>query len=106
VPCHGTIEKRFGGLLPVYRLLGYTPDRYHVRAERLRNLSDEEMLNALRKLLREHGYLSEKLLVASKDMPSVRAYRKRFGRMTRAYKLIGYKPERQPNRRVKSLCQQ
>lgn len=90
VPCHGTIERRFGGLLRLYERLGYAPDQYHVRAARLRDLSRQELLNQLRGLLNARGYLSEKLVVATKSMPSTRTYRRHFGTMLAAYRLIGY----------------
>lgn len=88
VPSHGTIENRFGGLMEAYRLIGYTPDRYG--SQRLRNLSNDEMLEPLRKLLREHGYLTQVLVRKSKDTPSLYAYYQRFGGLLPAYKMIGY----------------
>jgi hypothetical protein len=49
------------------------------------------MLALLRKLLRKHGYLNYDLIDNSKEMPCSATYAHRFGSLTRAYKLIGFK---------------
>jgi len=63
-------------------------------AGRRKGLSDEEMLEALRKLWTERGYLSAALVENSGGTPSSALYRKRFGGLKRAYQLIGYRPRR------------
>lgn len=100
VPCHGTIERRFGGLRQVYRLIGYTPERFNEQSERLRCMSDEKMLGALRRLWAEKGYLSQALIGASKNVPSNRAYYIRFGGLSRAYDMIGYKRGRRAKQHI------
>ena len=62
--------------------------------ERSRKYSDEEMLDRLKHLFQKHGRLSGFLIDESDDMPSSTAYRSRFKGLIRAYKLIGYKPDR------------
>ena len=57
-------------------------------------MSDAEMLDVLRKLLAEHGYLSGLVIDERKDGPSSSSYRSRFGSLLRTYSLIGYKPDR------------
>lgn len=62
--------------------------------ERGRRYSDAEMLDGLAALLREAGGLSSLVIDERDDLPSSSAYRSRFGSLLRAYKLIGYTPER------------
>ena len=53
-------------------------------------LSDEELLDHLRRLYAEHGQLSAVLIDQSDALPSSSTYRTRFGSLRRAYELIGY----------------
>ena len=63
-------------------------------AERNRKLSDETLLSKLDELHKSKGWLSGLLIDEMDDMPSSSAYRTRFGSLIRAYKLIGYTPDR------------
>ena len=56
--------------------------------------TDEELLDRLRQLLRNHGKLSERLLRASLEMPCCQVYTARFGSLAEAYRRVGYKPYR------------
>jgi DNA invertase Pin-like site-specific DNA recombinase len=89
-PSHGTLAYRFGGLLQAYQLIGYTSNWYGDRHVRPHPLSDEDMLDALRKLWREQGYLSHKLIRKVTSIPSPYEYCKRFGSLSQAYRLIGF----------------
>ena len=57
-------------------------------------LTDEQLLDLLRQLLRRHGKLSERLLKASPDMPCGQVYTLRFGGLAEAYRRVGYQPYR------------
>ena len=58
-------------------------------------LTDEQLLEHLRKLLRKHGRLSERLIRASLDMPcGHHVYIRRFGGLAEAYKRVGFRPRR------------
>jgi DNA invertase Pin-like site-specific DNA recombinase len=57
-------------------------------------LSDEEMLAGLNALLQQRGALSGIIIDECENMPSSGAFRSRFGSLTRAYVLIGYRSER------------
>lgn len=57
-------------------------------------LSDDEMLQKLRDLKEEKGYLSALIINERPDMPSSAAYSGRFGGLMRAYQLVGYTPDR------------
>ncbi len=57
-------------------------------------LSDEEMLQSLRKLYQQKGLLSGIVIDESDGMPSSSAYSSRFGSLLRAYGLVGFTPDR------------
>jgi DNA invertase Pin-like site-specific DNA recombinase len=61
---------------------------------RHRHLSDQELLERLRELLRAQGRLSGILIDEMEEMPSSSCYSSRFGSLTRAYALIGWTPDR------------
>lgn len=63
-------------------------------SERCRRYSDEELLDVLRGLLEQHGYLSGIIIDELEVGPSSSAYRTRFGSLVRAYELIGFRPDR------------
>jgi DNA invertase Pin-like site-specific DNA recombinase len=56
--------------------------------------SDSELLVLLQAVLKDEGYLSGIMIDEREDMPSSSVYRHRFGSLIRAYRLIGYIPER------------
>jgi hypothetical protein len=58
------------------------------------HLSDQELLERLRQLLRLQGRLSGILNDETEEMPSSSCYSSRFGSLTRAYALIGWTPDR------------
>lgn len=59
---------------------------------RSQKLTNEELLEKLRLLLRDHGKISGILINESEGIPSSAAYRSRFGSLVRAYTLVGYRP--------------
>ena len=59
------------------------------REARKAKASDDEMLDVLRALLREHGNLSAFVIDEAPGAPSSAAYRRRFGSLGRAYRLVG-----------------
>jgi DNA invertase Pin-like site-specific DNA recombinase len=70
------------------------PSLYHtaqgIILARSRKLSNDEMLEKLRGVLKQHGRLSGILIDETDDLPSSTAFRSRFGSLVSAYKLIGY----------------
>lgn len=62
--------------------------------ERSRRLSDDEMLEALRRILAVKGYLSGLIIDETEDAPSSSAFQSRFGSLIRAYQLVGFTPDR------------
>ena len=59
---------------------------------RSKKFSDEEMLEKLRELLKQHGRISGILIDETEGLPSSAAFGHRFGSLVNAYKLIGYDP--------------
>ena len=84
MPHAGVYERRFGSLSRAYQLIGYESGRGNT-------LSDDQVLQALRNVLRRHGRLSTQLIERSKGTPSAFTYRRRFGSLAHAYELISYK---------------
>ena len=74
------------------------PELYRKAVEeadaRSRFLTDEQLLELLRQLLRRHGRLSERLIRASLGMPCTHVFTARFGGLAEAYKRVGFQPRR------------
>lgn len=62
--------------------------------ERHRKISDADLLKSLNALHIQTGRLSAMIIDESESMPPSSVYRNRFGGLLRAYRLIGYIPER------------
>ncbi len=62
--------------------------------ERSRKISNDDMLNKLKALHDQRGWLSGLIINEADNMPSSSAYAHRFGSLIRAYELIGYTPDR------------
>ncbi|MDB5583352.1 MAG: hypothetical protein JWR80_8528 [Bradyrhizobium sp.] len=105
--------RRFGSLKAAYELAGVptTPGAQHVArsdprragplAGRLRKqsrgrnpdgslLSNEQFLDHLRRLLSEHGYLTDELIDADLAAPTTWLFRKHFGSLPIAYGMVGF----------------
>ncbi|MCE2918522.1 MAG: recombinase family protein [Roseomonas sp.] len=61
---------------------------------RSRRQSDAELLDRLKQLYQERGYLSGILIDETEGMASSSVYASRFGGLVRAYALIGFSPDR------------
>jgi DNA invertase Pin-like site-specific DNA recombinase len=76
--------------------------------ERSRRFTDDELLDQLKKLYVEKGWLSGLVIDEVEDMPSSSTFRHRFGSLYRAYQLVGYSPPRdfryiETNRALRAL---
>lgn len=101
IPSHATFQRRFGSLTEAYRLIGLPVGR-NPPSEKCRatlRLSNEQLLERLRRLRRSRGRVSCKIIDASSSMPSTPTYRRRFGSMKQVYRLIGGRTEVKGNRR-------
>lgn len=61
---------------------------------RAQRFSDEELIEKLRRLYQQHGYLSGLVIDEADGMPSAAAYAHRFGSLIRAYQAVGFTPDR------------
>jgi DNA invertase Pin-like site-specific DNA recombinase len=91
-----TYQRRFGGVLPAYQLIGYTAKRRAKRgpADRTKSLSNKQLSGLLRKLRRRRGRLSARIITDAKGIPASSTYVRRFGSLARAYASIGFIPKR------------
>lgn len=62
-------------------------------AKRRQRMSDQEALARLSALWRKRGHLSNDIIIAAKAVPDTSTYIKRFGSLTAAYRLIGFRPK-------------
>lgn len=83
-------EGAFEGIVP--------PDVFYtaqgIMRARARRYSDKELIERLRGLYRNRGFLSGLVIDESEGMPSASVYVHRFGSLIRAYQLVGYTPDR------------
>jgi DNA invertase Pin-like site-specific DNA recombinase len=61
---------------------------------RAHRYSDNELIEKLRRLYQQHGYLSGLIIDEAEGMPSAAAYAHRFGSLIRAYQVVGFTPDR------------
>lgn len=93
IPCSEAFCRRFGNLRRTYGLIEYKERKVgYTRSGRPLGWDDDRLLDALRRLWKEHGYLTRALLESTNNFPAQSAYCTHFGSLTRAYQLIGYKP--------------
>jgi DNA invertase Pin-like site-specific DNA recombinase len=112
MPQPGLYDKRFGNLTTAYGLIGFTPNRNGYgpkikdrkdRGPRPGGYLDQDLLDALRTIWREHGYLTQELLSGIKGAPSPNSYCIHFGSISRAYQLIGYEPDPARVRAIRTM---
>jgi DNA invertase Pin-like site-specific DNA recombinase len=91
MPTSNTYQRRFGGVLPAYELIGYTAKRRATRnaADRTKSRSNDELLDLLRKLRRRHGHLSARIISKAKGLPASSTIVRRFGSIRGVYRLLG-----------------
>ena len=96
-----------GAFQPVVEVSVFERARVIVE-DRSRRYDDDALLALLAELLRTAGALSSLVIDERDDMPSSSVYRRRFGSLLRAYRLVGYAPDRdyrylEDNRRLRAL---
>jgi DNA invertase Pin-like site-specific DNA recombinase len=95
IPHSEAYRRRFGSVARAYRLIGYKgrPKSHQARWAKTISLTDEQVLEALRKLFRARGRLTQKIIDRNGETPTSPTYCKRFGSLARAYELVGYRPK-------------
>jgi hypothetical protein len=86
-PAVATYAAHFGSLSNAYAAIGYVAPQRPRR--RLTPEAKEAMLDKLRQLYAQHGYISLELVDAAPNVPWGTTYRHHFGSLTRAYALAG-----------------
>ncbi|HWW05608.1 recombinase family protein [Collimonas sp.] len=61
---------------------------------RARRFTDEELVDRLRSLYKNRGFLSGLIIDEMEGMPSSTVYAHRFGSLIRAYEIVGFTPDR------------
>src|SRR5262249_51224838 len=61
---------------------------------RARRYSNEELIERLRTLYQNRGFLSGIVINETEGMPSSTVYAHRFGSLVRAYQMVGFTPDR------------
>lgn len=89
LPGPEVLTRRFGGLRKACLGMGYIKPYRSPRDGWRRVFTDEQLLDELRRIQAEHGYLSQTIIDADTHSPRARYFRIRFGSLTEAYKLIG-----------------
>jgi DNA invertase Pin-like site-specific DNA recombinase len=84
---------RDGAFVPIVDAAIFEQARRIIES-RHQHLTDQDLLERLRELLRKHGRLSGLLIDETETMPSSSCYSTRFGSLVRAYTLIGWEPDR------------
>lgn len=74
------------------------PDLFYtaqgILRERAHRFSNDELIEKLRRLFEQRGYLSGLIIDEAEGMPSAAAYAHRFGGLIRAYQTVGFTPDR------------
>ena len=97
-------EGAFVGIVPVETFMR----AQEILAERSRKLSDQELLEHLKRLYAETGRLSGSIINQNPGSPGTTVYAQRFGSLSKAYQLVGFSPVRnleflELNRRLRTL---
>lgn len=87
------IAARFGGLLALYRSLGFRP-----KSPGAKGYNEAELLDHLRALLARHGRLTVAIINAGKPGPDPSTYIQHFGSLPAAYQRAGYVRKKKPTR--------
>jgi len=85
-------ENAFAGIVP--RELFFQAQELFKDDRQKFTFTNEDLLEKLRTLLRQHGRLTSDLINASPDLPKTDRYWLRFGGVLPAYRLIGYQPRK------------
>jgi len=72
---------------------------HKVYYDRTYHTTNDQLLDALRRLWHKNGYITSHMVDTSQLTPAVNTYRSRFGSLTRAFELIGYRQSRNRIRR-------
>lgn len=89
LPGVNAYKERFGSMKAAYDLIGYVPPRRFRMIAEDGAYETDQILQRLRALHDQHGYLTLKLVVGAADLPSASFLIKRFGSLLGAYQAAG-----------------
>ncbi len=89
-PKPATYIQRFGSLMRAYELVGYTSPAYRGCTLRGAPWEDNELLDGLRRIWDENGYVTGALINADPALPSTTFIARRFGSLMLAYGRAGF----------------
>lgn len=84
--------RRFGSLRNACRAIGYDPPYQSLRDGWQRNLSDDELLDELRRIKTVRGYLTQTIIDEDPRSPSAKYFRERLGSLPEVFRLVGATP--------------
>lgn len=58
-----------------------------------RTLTNQELLDRLKALLKKKGKLNREIIAAAPNLPNVEAFIRRFGSLMKTYELVGFEPD-------------
>ena len=90
MPDYVTIRKHLGTIATVRDLVGCPPSWGRVLGRPPGEYTDEEGIAGLRRLYARHGWITQKLINGSTDLPCAKWYHNRFGNLMNAYKAAGF----------------
>ena len=75
-----------------------SPDLFYtaqgILRERAKRFTDEQLIDKLRALYQQRGYLSALIIDEAEDLPCASALSHRFGSLIRVYQAVGFTPDR------------
>lgn len=90
LPNSVTVAARFGSLTAAFRSVGVEPlSRFRLKSDGT-PYSEEELLELLRRIHRERGYLSAAAIDADAEAPGSKYFAGRFGNLITAFRLAGF----------------
>ena len=90
LPNRMALRNNFGSVRAAFRMVGYeVPSRWAKNAEG-HEYSDEDLLDELRRIHRERGYLCAHAIVTDERTPGKSTFVRRFGSLGNAFSLAGF----------------
>lgn len=93
IPSTSTYMKHFGGFKAALKEIRYVDPRIITGPNG--SWSEDDLRKSLRRLYREHGFLSISLMTSAPDLPSIVAIKHKIGGMEAVYRFIGIRNKTQ-----------
>jgi len=100
LPSPEAIDTRYGSLAAAFRSVGYEMPSRIKKNPAGQPYSDDDLLNDLRRIHLEKGYLSGHAIQADGQAPNRKYFVRRFGSLAKAFELAGFKMTSAERRRA------